>query len=284
MRVSASDFAGNASALNATCWWTAPRRTLSSPSREGSHGAGQRLPRDVGGPRGPRRRHLPCALEALRTARGLRHQHVEAAKPSARASSWQCRPQVSTLLHLWLEDAAGNQREANSAVAAPLRFDPEAPQLAFAPGSPEDPLRVAASVSTGIPASRAVRSKCAGRVHPPGTRCNTTGGHELVAYVDDQRFRDGTYEFRAHAVDNAGNEASTGSRADGTAASLRLPARVDTRLEVGVRRTFIRRTVIRRHGQRRVVRTRVADSITALPHDMRADPAPGSLTNADGSQ
>jgi hypothetical protein len=61
-------------------------------------------------------------------------------------------------------------------------------------------------------------------------------GTQLVGYVDDERFRRGLYEFRAHAEDYAGNEASTGSRTDGAAATLRLPARIDTRLAVGVLR------------------------------------------------
>jgi len=59
-------------------------------------------------------------------------------------------------------------------------------------------------------------------------------GSQLVAYVDDERFRKGLYEFRAHAEDQAGNEASTTTRADGATASLRLPARIDTRLVVGL--------------------------------------------------
>jgi len=60
-------------------------------------------------------------------------------------------------------------------------------------------------------------------------------GSQLVAYVDDERFRRGAYEFRARGEDHAGNEASTGKRTDGSAAMLRLPARIDTRLVVGVR-------------------------------------------------
>ena len=47
-------------------------------------------------------------------------------------------------------------------------------------------------------------------------------GSQLVAYVDDERFRRGAYEFRARGEDHAGNEASTGKRTDGSAAMLRL--------------------------------------------------------------
>ena len=83
-----------------------------------------------------------------------------------------------------------------------------------------------------------VQSRC-GRAEPTrGTGCRQSSkGSQLVAYVDDERFRRGSYEFRAHAQDQAGNEASTGKRTDGSAATLRLPARVDTRLMVGLLRS-----------------------------------------------
>jgi hypothetical protein len=187
-------------------------------------------------------------------------------------------------LHLWLEDAAGNKREANAAVAVPLRFDPEPPHLAFEAGDEGDPLRVAVSASdrhSGV-ASGQIEMRASGTAtwHGLQTRLEAS---QLVAYVDDERFRDGTYQFRAHAVDKAGNEASTGSRADGTAASLRLPARVDTELKVGLLRTVVRRGVVRRHGRRRVVRKRVRrlDSRVTARHasSLRLT---GRLTNADG--
>ena len=42
-------------------------------------------------------------------------------------------------------------------------------------------------------------------------------------------------------MDGAGNEATTGKRTDGTAATFRLPVRIDTRLAVGVRSRRTRR-------------------------------------------
>ena len=45
-------------------------------------------------------------------------------------------------LFVWLEDAAGNQREATAALSVPVRFDPEPPELAFVAPEPADPLRV----------------------------------------------------------------------------------------------------------------------------------------------
>jgi hypothetical protein len=108
-------------------------------------------------------------------------------------------------------------------------------------------------------------------------------GSQLVAYVDDERFRHGTYEFRAFAVDHAGNEASTGARADGTAASLRLPARIYTRLRVGLVRTATRRVVVRHKGRRRLVRRRARrlDGSVTERHgtSLRLN---GRLANADG--
>jgi hypothetical protein len=145
-------------------------------------------------------------------------------------------------LHLWLEDAAGNQREANGAVSVPLRFDPEPPSLSFALPDPADPLRVAVNVVdrySGL-AQGEIEMRAAGSTTWHGLR-TTRDGSQLVAYVDDERFRKGLYEFRAHAVDQAGNEASTATRADGATASLRLPARIDTRLAVGLPRARSKR-------------------------------------------
>jgi hypothetical protein len=89
-----------------------------------------------------------------------------------------------------------------------------------------------------------------------------------VAYVDDERFRRGAYEFRARAVDQAGNEASTGRRTDGSTASLRLPARIATRLAVGLRQK-------RSHGRARLA----SDVVATFGRPLRLS---GRLTNADG--
>jgi hypothetical protein len=97
-------------------------------------------------------------------------------------------------------------------------------------------------------------------------------GSQLVAYVDDERFRSGLYDFRAHARDQAGNEASTGQRIDGSAASLRLPARIDTRLAVG-----LPRRVVRRRGR---IGTKLDTNV--VTHFGRLLRLAGRLTNADG--
>ena len=140
-------------------------------------------------------------------------------------------------LHVWLEDAAGNHREGNAAVSVPVRFDPEPPQVAFLPPDPDDPLRVVVQAidrHSGL-AGGEIEMRAAGTRTWHGLRTEREGA-QLVTYVDDERFRRGAYEFRARAVDQAGNEASTGRRTDGSTASLRLPARIDTRLAVGLER------------------------------------------------
>jgi len=172
---------------------------------------------------------------------------------------------------VWLEDAAGNRREANAATAVPLRFDPEPPELGFLAVDPADPLRVVVDVSdrhSGLAIGEIeMRETGTGTWHSLST---TVAGSQLVAYVDDERFRRGAYEFRARAEDHAGNEASTGTRVDGTAATLRLPARIDTRLVVGVPRR------LRGHSRRR----RLDNEVTAgFGSALRLS---GFLSNSDG--
>jgi hypothetical protein len=169
-------------------------------------------------------------------------------------------------LHVWLEDAARNQREANAVVSVPLRFDPDPPDVAFLPPDPADPLRVAVAAfdqHSGL-AGGEIEMRAAGAQTWHGLPTEVQGSG-LVAYVDDERFRRGTYDFRARAEDRAGNEASTGQRTDGSAASLRLPVRIDTRLTIGVPRKARRgvrfdNDVVARHGRVLRLRGRVANS------------------------
>src|SRR4029079_12945154 len=140
-------------------------------------------------------------------------------------------------LFVWLEDAAGNPRESNAAISVPIRFDPEPPDLAFLAPDPADPLRVVVNAldrHSGM-ADGEIEMRETGTATWHGLPTKLEGS-QLVAYVDDERFRRGAYEFRARGADHAGIEASTGKRTDGSAAMLRLPARVDTRLVVGVPR------------------------------------------------
>jgi hypothetical protein len=173
-------------------------------------------------------------------------------------------------LHVWLEDAAGNQREAGAVASVPLRFDPDPPEVVFLTPDAADPLRVVLSATdrqSGL-AGGDIEMRATGTRTWHGLRTERQGT-QLVAYVDDERFRKGTYEFRGHAVDRAGNEASTGKRTDGSAASIRLPARIDTRLAVGMLRSRSRRTGPRFD----------ADVLASFGARLRLT---GLLTNADG--
>jgi hypothetical protein len=187
-------------------------------------------------------------------------------------------------LYVWLEDAAGNVREGSAVVAVPLRFDAEPPELTFEPTDPADPLRVEVNAldrHSGI-VNGGIEMRAAGASTWHGL-ATAREGSQLIAHVDDERFRNGAYEFRAHAVDHAGNEASTSRRADGSAATLRLPARIETRLAVGMPRTTVRRRIVRRHGRRKVVRRRVRrlDRHVIARHDRRIRLG-GVLANSDG--
>jgi hypothetical protein len=172
-------------------------------------------------------------------------------------------------LHLWLEDSAGNQREANAAISVPVRFDPEPPDLSFAVPDPADPLKVVVNATdrySGL-AHGDIEMRAAGTTTWHGLSTERDGS-QLIAYVDDERFRNGLYEFRAHAEDAAGNEASTGTRTDGATASLRLPARIDTRLAVGV-------------ASRARTKSPRFKSLISAPFGRRVRLS-GRLTNADG--
>jgi len=140
-------------------------------------------------------------------------------------------------LQVWLEDEAGNQSFALSASdPLRLRLDQEAPRVTFDAPNPADPLRIAARVEdrlSGLDTGEIEMRRRGGDTW--NTLATAREGQSLVAYVDDERFRSGGYEFRARARDVAGNESSTDRRADGSQATLDLPVRFTTRLSVGVR-------------------------------------------------
>ena len=100
-------------------------------------------------------------------------------------------------------------------------------------------------------------------------------GSRLVTDIDDERFRSGTYEFRAHASDRAGNEASTGTRADGARAAVRLPVRISTGLRAG----FVKTKIRRRKGKRRRVKVLVRSKTLRLGQRTIVR---GTLANPDG--
>jgi hypothetical protein len=177
------------------------------------------------------------------------------------------------MLEIWLEDAAGNQSYPLSASDPVfLRLDQEPPSLAFEPQNEADPLRVAVRVAdwhSGVDAGEIeIRQRGGNAWHSLAT---AREGQGLVAYVDDERFRSGAYEFRARVRDRAGNEASTDRRTTGARATIDLPARFATGLTVGHRR------IVRRKRRRivRLLRSATAGNNSRLT--LR-----GRLTNSDG--
>lgn len=186
-------------------------------------------------------------------------------------------------LKVWLEDEAGNN---SSFGARPmhLRLDPEAPSLEFLPQDPSDPLTVAVRATDGYSGVASgeieMRRKDGQTWHTLPTKLE---GDRLLADVDDERFRSGVFEFRAHATDHAGNEASTGSLADGAQASVQLPVRALTKLRAGFTRVKTKRKTVRRGGERHVVRRRVRVLVPeARVRFRRAATIAGRLVNLDG--
>lgn len=139
------------------------------------------------------------------------------------------------LLRVWLEDAAGNVDEKTASDPAHLRFDDRPPEIAFSPQDPNDPRRVSATVSDPAsgPAGGTIEL---GRDGSGSWRAlpTTLEAGQLVAYVDDERLRDGRYLLRAQASDAAGNQGVGDRRTDGSVAELFLPLRSVTTLRLGV--------------------------------------------------
>lgn len=186
------------------------------------------------------------------------------------------------VLRVRTEDEAGNLSPESGPTH--LRFDPDPPRLAFAEPTASDPLRVTVATSDAASgtAGGQIEMRRVGRStwHELATSLE---GTDLVAYVDDERFRNGSFEFRAHAVDRAGNRRSTDQRVGGTKASLRLPVRFATRLRAGLKRVRVKRSVVRRGGRPRVVHRRIVSFRSrARMRFGRRVRLRGALTNRDG--
>jgi 5-hydroxyisourate hydrolase-like protein (transthyretin family) len=187
-------------------------------------------------------------------------------------------------LRVWLEDEAGNQSIALASEPVHLRLDPEAPRLSFLKQDPADPLTVAVRATdaySGIASGEIEMRRAGGRTW--NTLDTHLDGKTLKADIDDEHFGTGTYEFRAHATDRAGNETTAGVGTDGARAAIHLPVRIPTGLRVGFPKTKVKRVVLRRHGRRKVLRRRV----TVLRRSARVGLGRrtrvlGSLANPDG--
>lgn len=150
-------------------------------------------------------------------------------------------------MRMSLADEAGNNDPATAAVVRGLKFDPDPPNLTLLKPDRKDParLRVRASDATSGIARGIVerRKKGSKKWRPMRTEATAYG---FSAFMDDTRLS-GTYDLRARAIDQAGNERGTDRFEDGKPASLRAPMRRRTRMVVGkVRR-------VRRGGRRRTV-------------------------------
>lgn len=176
------------------------------------------------------------------------------------------------ILRAWLRDAAGNADRRTAADPVDLRWDDEAPAAAFLPQDPNDPTRVAVQVSdqvSGVASGVIEMKKSDAKAWLP-LDTTLTGG-ELRATVDDAHLPDGVYQLRARALDQAGNETSSSTRTDGSAATVTLPLRLETRLRAGA--------VAQRHGRKRSRRLR---AVAHVRFGHRVHLA-GQLTSGDGT-
>jgi len=156
------------------------------------------------------------------------------------------------VLRLWLRDEAGNEDRRVASAPMHLRYDNTPPSLSFARQDPGDPSLVAVDVHddlSGLAGGTVEGKRPKDRDWRPfETRVE---GQRLLARIEDETLPDGTYELRARAVDQAGNERSSDRLADGRVAQLALPVRLKTRLAVGItRRAGKRRRILRRSSLR----------------------------------
>lgn len=139
------------------------------------------------------------------------------------------------VLRVWLRDAAGNHDRRTAASPVRLRFDDAPPEVAFEPLDPDDAtlLTVRAREKTSAVAQGRIEFKPrASDVWLPLS--TSIDGARLRARLEDERLRDGVYDLRAYAADAAGNERTSTTRTDGTAAEVTLPIRIKTRLRIAL--------------------------------------------------
>jgi hypothetical protein len=185
---------------------------------------------------------------------------------------------------MWRRDEAGNQDASAASVPVTLRYDPEAPRLAFEPPSAADPTTVAVQVTDGL-SGLADGSVEIGRAGSNTWQALDTHkvGSRLIARIDDAVLPAGDYVLRSTARDQAGNEASTTTRLDGQPMALTLPLRLPSVMQVGVvgRRTV--RRVVRVRGKRRTIARRmtVLKPAAGLVFGSKAQVA-GRLADRDG--
>lgn len=239
MRLVVVDSAGNASTLDRDLY--IDNNAPDAPENLGLSGGGWRSTNafDVTW-KNPPEQHAPIGAaeyELCRSSGGdcvtrLKEQpgieRIEGLQVPA-AGDWQ--------LKLWLRDAAGNRDRRLIAPPVRLRFDDTSPEALLQRLSPEDPTQLVVETrdtGSGL-AGGSVELKRGGsqRWRPQPVRVD---GSRLVASIDDERLLNGMYDVRARVVDHAGNERTTQTWADGTAAQIAMPIRLKTAVRAGIRR------------------------------------------------
>jgi hypothetical protein len=139
--------------------------------------------------------------------------------------TWQVRIAVA--------DAAGNFDEGNSAVAGHLRLDTQRPSAVLIPPDPSDPTRISVRATDAISGVARVEIEARRRGDRSWTVLDVgRTGQTFAAVADDDVMPAGTYEFRARAIDQAGNEFTTTTISDGSPLAVELPARERSRMTV----------------------------------------------------
>lgn len=185
---------------------------------------------------------------------------------------------------MWRKDAAGNADPATASDQLTLRYDPEPPQLAFDASPSSDPTLVTAPVADKVSgvADGSIEISQAGSSTWSALPTTVEGG-KLVARINDAGMAAGQYSLRARATDQAHNEASTTTRADGQPMTVTLPLRITSRLEAGVLRKRVVRKLVGRKGHRHKVRRRVTVlSPSGMVRLGKGIVLGGRLANGDG--
>lgn len=166
----------------------------------------------------------------------------------------------------YARDAAGNVNDDGDSNGLPnesptiavARIDREPPNVSFANSQdPREPELIRLRVTDSLSGPAASRGWIGVRRAGSGDRFESlasvfAAGGELRAHWDSDGYAAGRYEFRGIGHDAAGNNASTGLRADGAAMVLANPLKAPTAIQAGFGgRELLWHRCVERGGQRR---------------------------------